>query len=135
MSRGRGGSVGVFFGGLVTGIVVVILVFGILGMSILKSPAKLSTLAKRFGMTTVVEKTVVKTVTKTVQSIPRGEIAVRQDQINRTFQHLTQSFSENRLTYEDVQRLSDQFFTVMADQTVSPREIDDLLQLAEHLGQ
>ena len=135
MSKRRGGSAGIFFGGFLTGIVVVILIFGVVGMSILKNPAKLSTLAKRFGMTTVVEKTVVKTVTKTVQSIPRGEIAVRQDQINRTFQHLTQSFSENRLTYEDIQKLGDRFFTVMADQSVSPKEIDDLLRLAEQLGQ
>jgi flagellar capping protein FliD len=135
MSRNRGSSVGVFFGGFISGIIVVILILGIVGMSILKSPTKLSVLAKRFGMTTVVEKTVVKTVTKTVQSIPRGEIAVRQDQINRTFQHLTQSFSDNRLTYEDIQKLSDRLFTAMADQTVSPKEIDDLLRFAEHLGQ
>ncbi|HDQ44477.1 MAG TPA: hypothetical protein ENN17_03110 [bacterium] len=134
MTRKRGGSAGLFFGGFAAGLMTAVLVLIIAGMSVLNNPRKMAGLAKRFGMVKVVEKTVVRTVTRTVHSLPRDVVAIRQDRINRTFRNLTEAYSENRMTFEDIEKLADRIFLAMADQSMTPKELDDLLTFAETLG-
>lgn len=100
----------------------------------MRHPQDVADRAARMGMVRTVEKTVVRTVTRTVHSIPRDEVARRQERIDRTVQNLTRAFTENRLSYEDIQILGDRAFGAAADQKITPQEIDELLDLAERMG-
>ncbi|NQT24233.1 hypothetical protein HQ585_02650 [candidate division KSB1 bacterium] len=134
MNRRRKSGFGAFFAGFFMALFLVVISGFLLVNYTLKHPQKIAEKAAQMGLVKVVEKTVVQTVTKTISSIPRDQVAIRQDRINQSVQNLTQSFSENRLDFDDLQVLGDQVFQAAADQQVTTKEIDALLDLADKLG-
>lgn len=133
MPRRRGNSAGIFFGGLVTGLVISALA-GILVVSVFAgNPRRMAGIADRFGLVQVVEKTVVRTVSRTIHSIPKQQVADRQIRINDSVQKLTSAYAQGKLTIEDVEVLSDRIYQAVADQKVSEKEIDGILDLADDL--
>lgn len=127
-------SFGAFFAGFFMALFLVAIAGYIMVNYALKHPQKIAERAARMGLVKVAEKAVVQTVTKTVNAIPRDQVALRQARISRSVQNLTQSFSENRLSMEDLQMLGDQAFRAAADQQVTPQEIDMLLDMADQIS-
>lgn len=133
MPRRRKNAVGAYFGGLLTGVLVSGLVLVLLVYSALQNPQKLAGYAERLGLVTVVEKTVVKTVTRTLNSMPREQVAVRQTRINESVQKLTEAYAQGKLTFEHIETLSDHVYGTLADQKVTVHEIDELLDQIDNL--
>jgi hypothetical protein len=125
--KSRSSKGGIFFIGFLVGVLATTLVILALFGYLIKNPRTVMVRAANLGMTKVVKKS----VEKTVSSIPREYVAVRQETINRSVQGLTQAFSENRLSSADVQVLAGEFFRVMADQKITSREIDRLLKMID----
>jgi hypothetical protein len=134
MSRRRKLAFGPFIAGFFVALFLVA-VFGYIMVNYaVTHPQKIAEKAAKMGLVKVAEKTIVQTMTKTIYSIPRDQVALRQDRINQSVQRLTQAFSENRLEFGDLQTLGDQVFRAAADQQITAREIDALLDLADQLG-
>jgi hypothetical protein len=68
------------------------------------------------------------TIQKTAQSMPKDYIGQRQEDIARSAQEFARAFSENRFTQHEMGLIGKQFFVVMADQKITPDEIDHLLR-------
>ncbi|MBN2104505.1 hypothetical protein JW835_10745 [bacterium] len=100
----------------------------------IKNPQVITERARDLGMEKMVEKAVEKSVQRTVASIPRDVVSVRQDDINRTVQNLTQAYSENRITPTDMQLIAGKFFGMMADQKITPQEMDELLNFMNQMA-
>lgn len=134
MSRRRKSGFGAFFAGFFIALFLVAISGYILMNYALNNPQKIAEKAAKFGLVKIAEKTVIQTVTKTVYSIPRDQVALRQDRINRSVQGITQAFSENRIEFDDLQILGDQVFRAAADQQITAQEIDSMLDLMEQLS-
>jgi hypothetical protein len=117
-SFSRGGTflVGFFVGVLCSAFVVV----GLAGYFI-RYPQKIIVKAVDLGMNRVVE--------KTVQSIPRDFVSERQEEITASAQQFAQAFTQNRISQADMNVIAKKFFSVIADQKITPEEIDEILQL------
>ena len=116
LSRGGTFLVGFFVGVLCSAFVVV----GLAGYFI-RYPQKIIVKAVDLGMNRVVE--------KTVQSIPRDFVSERQEEITASAQQFAQAFTQNRISQADMNVIAKKFFSVIADQKITPEEIDEILQL------
>lgn len=115
-SRGGTFFVGFFVGVLFSAFVVV----GLAGYFI-RYPQKIIVKAVDLGMNRVVE--------KTVESIPRDFVSERQEEITESAQRFAQAFTQNRISQADMNVLARKFFSVIADQKITPEEIDEILRL------
>ncbi|MBN1780872.1 hypothetical protein JW948_07095 [bacterium] len=135
MERHSSGSkAGAFILGFLFGIVLSVIVALVMIRSVVENPQKVISKAQDLGMGRVVEKAVEKSVQKTVSSIPQEVVAVRQDDINRTVQNLTEAYAENRITPTDMQLIAGRFFGMMADQKITPQEMDDMLRFINQMA-
>lgn len=115
----KGGSffIGFFVGILVSALVVV----GLAGYFI-KHPKTLIEKAADVAVDRVVE--------RAVQSVPKDFIAKRQEAIANSAHRLAQAYSQNRITPAEMNLLVKKMFAAVADQKITPAEIDEILQLA-----
>lgn len=111
---------GMFTIGFLLGILSTLLILaGIAGYA-MKHPQQILVKVADYGVR--------KTIQKTTQSMPRDYIGQRQNDIARSAQQFAQAFSENRITQHEMALIGRQFFVVMADQKITPDEIDHLLR-------
>jgi hypothetical protein len=69
-----------------------------------------------------------KMIEKTVSTAPKEYIGRKGDDIAVTAQAFARAYSENRISSDDVQLLGARIFAVMADQQITPAEIDEILR-------
>ena len=131
MAKGKAGA---FWGGLFTGLILSGLIFILSVGMLLRNPEKVVNKLADYGLVKVVEKTMVQTVTRTIESLPQDYVNVKQDEINQGVQKLTQAYSTNKLSPSDMQLLGAKFFGAMADQKLEPKEIDALLKMVDKLS-
>ena len=132
MAKGRAGT---FLGGVFTGFVFLGLILFVCVAAALRNPQRIVNKLADYGLVKVVEKTMVQTVTKTIETLPKDYVNVKQDEINQGVQKLTQAYSTNQLSPSDMQLLGAKFFGAMADQKLEPKEIDALLNMVDKLSQ
>jgi len=126
---------GAFVGGVFFGILIAAVAMLLFMRYFIRNPQTVLSRAENLGVQKVVEKAVEKSVQKTVASIPQDVVAVRQDDINRTVQNLTEAYSENRITPTDMQLIAGKFFGMMADQKITPEEMDEMLRFMNRMTQ
>ncbi len=117
----RFSKMGVFITGFIVGIVVSVLIAVGLVRYIVQHPQKMIVKAIDMGMDQVVE--------RTVQTMPKDYIGQRQVEISSSAEKFAQAFSQNRISSEEMNSLARAFFQVIADQQITPVEIDHLLDL------
>ena len=132
------GSRGSKFGSFIFGFFVGILISGIAAFLFIRymmdHPQVIVTRAQDLGMNKVVEKVVEKSVGKTISSIPQDVVQVRQDDINRTVQNFTEAYAGNRITPMEMQLIAGKFFGLMADQQITPQEMDEMLNFMNEMA-
>ena len=130
----QGSGFGKFWAGLATGILVSIAVGLIFLLSAMRNPRMLLKGAQKFGLVQAVEKTAVRAASKTLQTIPKEYVALRQEVIGTTVRKLTDAYSDNKLNDQDISRLTGRFYESIADQNVSPEEIDQILKMVDEVA-
>ena len=120
--RERRGSprVGIFFIGFFVGILVSALVVVGLAGYLIRHPKTLIEKAADVAVDRIVE--------RAVQSVPKDFIAKRQEAIANSAHRLAQAYSENRITPAEMNLLAKKMFAAVADQKITPGEIDEILQ-------
>jgi len=136
MKEGSSGAskIGVFILGFFFGILMSAAIAFFMVRYTIQNPQVVTSRIRDLGVNKVVEKAVEKSVQKTVMAIPQNVVAVRQDDINHTVQNLTQAYSENRITPADMQLIAGKFFGMMADQKITPQEMDALLNFINQIA-
>jgi hypothetical protein len=129
-----GSKFGMFIFGFFFGIVISAAAAFLGARYIMQNPQVVIEKAGDLGADRVVKKAVETSMQKTVASIPQDVVAVRQDDINRTVQNLTQAYSENRITPTDMQLIAGKFFGMMADQKITPQEMDEMLNFMNRMA-
>jgi hypothetical protein len=128
MGNGHFSRVGMFTVGFFTGILVVAVAGLFLVRILLRNPQ--AVIAK------LAVPKVAQIVQKTVATAPREYIGEKQDDIAVTAQAVARAYSENRITPDDMQDIGTKVFSVMADQRITPQEIDEVLRmLKEYAGE
>ena len=133
MANGKS-TVGSFFSGLFFGIFICLIAIVALGFYAFNNPDKFLNKALAMGGGQLIETKVTETVNKTVESIPRDFVALKQKDINRSFNKLTTAYSEGNLSSTDMQMIAGQMYQMMADQKVTPKEIEKLLKFIDTLA-
>lgn len=133
-SSSTGAKFGTFVFGFFFGIVVSGIGAFVIARYMMQHPQAVMSKAHDLGMDQVVEHAVEKSVEKTVAAIPQDMVAVRQQDINQTVQNLTQAYSENRITPTDMQLIAGKFFGMMADQKITPQEMDEMLSFMNQMA-
>ena len=72
-------------------------------------------------------------IEKTVETIPKEYVVVRQDDINQSVMKVTQAYSEGRLTSTDIQDMGREVFQLVADQEITSEEIDRMIKLIDRI--
>lgn len=133
-SLSGGSKFGIFMFGFLFGIIVSGIGAVLVARYMMQHPQEVMAKVQDLGMDQVVERAVEKSVEKTVAAIPQDLVAVRQDDINRTVQNITQAYSENRITPTDMQLIAGKFFGMMADQKLTPQEMDEMLNFMNKIA-
>ena len=133
MTKGKS-TVGSFLSGLFFGILICVIAIGALGYYAFNNPEKFMNKALALGGNQLIETKVTETVNKTVESIPRDYVALKQKDINQSFNRLTTAYSEGKLSSTDMQMIAGQMYQIMADQKVTPKEIEKLLKFIDSLA-
>jgi hypothetical protein len=120
MSDGHFSKAGMFFVGFFSGVLVVA-VAGILAARYVMAHPQ--AIVARVGYPQVG-----KIIEKTVATAPREYIGQKGDDIAVTAQAFARAYSENRISSDDVQLLGARVFSIMADQRITPDEIDEILR-------
>jgi hypothetical protein len=116
----RGGMLAI---GFLLGILFTLLVLAGVTSIIMKHPQQVLVKVADYGVR--------QTIQKTTQSMPRDYIGQRQNDIAKSAQEFAKAFSENRITQQEMGLIGRQFFVVMADQKITPDEIDHLLRMID----
>lgn len=112
---------GVFFTGLLTGVLIII-VIGILGVTyIIKNPERVMEKAADLGIK--------QAVVRTMRTVPRRYIAERKDDIVESTNRFLQAYSQGNLSSRELNTLTQKVFESTADQEITPEEIDDILEM------
>ena len=116
---------GSFFIGFFLGMLVcVIIVIAALGY-LISNPQPVIIKAVDLGATRIIE--------RTVETIPKEYVVVRQDDINQSVMKVTQAYSEGRLTSSDIQNMGREVFQLVADQEITSEEIDRMIKLIDRV--
>ena len=118
---------GVFITGLIVGIVISGLMAIGFATYIVRNPQKVIVKVIDMGMDRVIE--------RTIQTIPQDYIGQRQTEISMTAEKFAQAYSQNRISPEEMNFLASTFFQTIADQQITPAEIDRLLQLINQVSE
>jgi len=120
MSNGGFSKTGTFLIGFLTGILFcALVVIGLAGYA-LRHP--------QLVMTKVAYPRVGRIIEKTVATAPKQYIGEKEDDIAVTAQAFARAYSESRISSDDVQVLGSKVFAMMADQRITPQEIDEMLR-------
>ena len=111
---------GMFAIGFLLGILFTLLILAGVTGYVMKHPQQVLVKVADYGVR--------QTIQKTAQSMPRDYIGQRQNDIAKSAQEFAQAFSENRISQQEMALIGRQFFVVMADQRITPDEIDHLLR-------
>jgi hypothetical protein len=114
---------GMFAIGFLLGILLTLLILAGITGYFMKHPQQVLVKVADYGIQ--------QTVKKTAGSMPRDYIGARQDDIAKSAQQFAQAFSENKITQHEMGLIGRQFFLVMADQKITPDEIDRLLRMID----
>ena len=118
---------GMFAIGFLSGILFTLLILaGVIGYA-MKHPQQVLVKVADYGVR--------QTIQKTAQSMPKDYIGQRQNDIAKSAQQFASAFSENRITQNEMGLIGRQFFVVMADQKITPDEIDHLLRTIDQYSQ
>lgn len=134
MEERQNSGFGKFWAGLAVGILISIAAGLILLLSAMKNPRMLLKAAQKYGLEQAVGKTAMKAASRTLQTIPKDYVALRQEDIGSTVRKLTDAYSDNKLSDQDISRLTGRFYESIADQNVSPEEIDQFLNLVDEVA-
>jgi len=134
MEQRQSSGSGKFWAGLATGILGSIAIGLILLLSAMKNPRVLLKAAQKYGLEQAVEKTAIKAASRTLQTIPKEYVALRQEVIGSTVRKLTDAYSDSKISDQDISRLTGKFYEAIADQNVSPEEIDQILKLVDEVA-
>lgn len=115
----------------ITGFIAGVAVAGLMGVGmvryLIQHPQKLIVKAIDMGMDRVVE--------RTVQTISKDYIGQRQVEISASAEKFAQAFSQNRISSEEINLLARTFFQIIADQQITPVEIDWFLDLVNQCAE
>ena len=125
--------IGTFLTGFFIGIMFTVISAVLILRHIMQNPQSVWNGAQDMGMDRIMERVVENSVEKTVASIPKEIIAVKQQDINQTVANLTQAYADNRLSPMDMQLIAGQVFGMMTDQKITPQEIDELLRFLNEM--
>jgi|GEM_PF-1144943 len=134
MQERQSSGFGKFWAGLAAGILISIAAGLIVLLSVMKNPRMLLKAAQKFGLEQAVENTAIRAASQTLQTIPKEYVALRQEVIGTTVRKLTDAYSDNKLSDQDISRLTGSFYESIADQDVSPEEIDRFLKLVDEVA-
>ncbi len=123
----RFSKTGVFMTGFIVGLLVSGLVVIGLGAYLLQHPQEVIVRVVDMGMDRVIE--------RTVQTIPQDYVTQRQAEISTSAEKFAQAFSQNRISSEEMNILASAFFQTIADQQITPAEIDRFLQLINQVAE
>jgi hypothetical protein len=121
MSNGGFSKGGSFFVGFLLGLLAAALAGFLSARYILRHPQQV--------MARVAMPRVNQMVQRTMSSAPREYIGEKQDDIGTTAHALARAYSEGRVTPEDMQAIGGRLFAMMADQQITPKEIDEVLRM------
>ena len=71
---------------------------------------------------------------RTVESVPKEYLGRKQDEIAASVQNFADALSKNKISQEQMRMLASKVFTIVADQNISDREMDDLLRTVNRLS-
>jgi hypothetical protein len=117
---------GAFLWGILLGLFIALIAAGLLIVYMIQHPEKTVARAMDLGMD--------KVVYRTLESLPREHIQKRQDDLADLAQRLVRAYARNRISPEDLDRLTREIFETASDQRVTPDEIDALIILAENMA-
>ncbi|HEX9934864.1 MAG TPA: hypothetical protein VGB38_06670 [bacterium] len=117
----RFSKAGMFFIGFFSGLLAAAVLLVVSAGYVFKHPQIVLTKAGDFGIRRVFE--------KTVESAPREYIGQKQDEIAVTAQKFAKAFSESRISPADMQLITVRLVSVMADQKITPDEVDETLRM------
>lgn len=134
MEERQSSGFGKFWAGLATGILISVAAGLIVLLGAMKNPRILLKGAQRFGLEQAVEKTAIRAASQTLQTIPKEYVALRQEVIGTTVRKLTDAYSNNKLSDNDISKITGRFYESIADQNVSPEEIDQILKMVDEVA-
>ena len=118
--------VGSFLGGMVTGIFLMVVIFGAGILYLVRNPRLIVEKAVDMGMDRV--------VTRTLESLPREHIRTRENEIADLAQRVVRAYSQNRISPEDLDTFTQRAFSIVSDQKVTSAEVDEMIALAEKMA-
>lgn len=131
----RRGSVGSFFAGFFTGLFLMIILGLGAGYYLMQNPQKVIQSAGNIGAKKIVRKQMQKAMARTVNTIPKNYVALHQDEIVQKFQQVTTAYSMGTLTTDDIYMLYNDFFMIVGDGEIQPKEIDQILNKIDFVTQ
>jgi hypothetical protein len=126
MGNGNFSKSGMFFVGFFVGILVAALVLIGAARYVIQNPRKFLGKAADLGVSRIIE--------KTMASAPKQYIGQKQEDIAATAQVFANAYSQNRIKPEDLQALGGKVVSIMADQKITPEEIDEVLQMMKRVA-
>jgi len=66
--------------------------------------------------------------------VPKEYLGRKQDEIAASVQNFADALSKNKISQEQMRMLASKVFTIVADQNISDREMDDLLRTVNRLS-
>jgi len=125
MQQKTRGKSGIFFSGLLVGILISVVTVAMLAVYVMRHPQRVM---KR-GAEVVVRQV----VRQTLKSLPREVIGQRQDAISESARRFVEALSANRITDEAMQTLALNGLDMMADRQITADEIDQFLKLINRI--
>lgn len=125
-NRGRFSKGGLFFIGLFTGVLVSVVACLSIASYLLKNPQKIVGKAVDMGMNRV--------IVKTMETVPREFVSQRETEITSAAQRFATAFSQNKIPPEKISELARMGFTIMQDQRITTKEIDEVIQAVNRIA-
>jgi hypothetical protein len=109
-----------FLIGFVSGMLFTVLLVVASVFYLIKNPQKVMNKAFDMGVR--------RAVVQTLRSIPRDYIHMNKDEMVESVNHFLQAYSEGRLSSQELQDITQKAFAAIADQKITPEEIDEILK-------
>jgi hypothetical protein len=113
-----------FFAGLFTGIALTIAALVLGGIYFMRNPELITKQIHQRGS---------RVISHTMQSLPKEYLADKQDEVIELVNAFVRAYSEDRITFADMDRISQKAFTAAADSRITPREADEFMVLVREI--
>ena len=127
MGNGNFSKTGMFFIGFFTGILIMALILIGAARYFVTNPQKVIGKVAAAGVSRAIE--------KTMASAPKQYIGQKQEEIAATAQTFANAYSQNRISPDNIQALGGKVVSIMADQRITPEEIDEVLQMMKQVSE